>query len=176
MSESLLSLFKRERHEQIALVALYKRATWVKNPFGRSLKKRDMSDSLSKIKQFARKNIHIFCMFLTAFPLSYEQIASIALCSMLFFKEQPWLIHTLQKHNGSDALFTKERREGSVFTKEQREQFTLFKSNLLFRSFTHKNEWFTRKTKKWIPNLNMRHQSAEYETILSWIWDNPHIL
>ena len=161
---ALVALSKSD-HEWITFVALYKRATWVKNPFGCSLKKSDMSDSLSKNKQFARKNIHIFCMFLTAFPLSYEQIASIALCSMLFFKEQPWLIHSLQKHNGSDALYTKEWREGSVFTKEQQEQFTLFKSNLLFRSSTHK---------KWvIHSKNQRVNSqSEYETSVSWIWNN----
>ena len=117
-----LAALSKSDHEWITFVALYKRVTWVKNPFGRSLKKRDMSDSLSKNKQFARKNIHIFCMFLTAFPLS-------------------------------------------VFTKEQQEQFTLFKSNLLFRSSTHK--------KRVIHSKNQRVNSqSEYETSVSWIWNN----
>ena len=108
MSDLLLSLFKKEQpwanrsccslqksnREQIALVALLKRATWVIRSWS--------ALSLSKNKQFSGNNwyfLPLIWQFFPAFPLV---IRKRKLLPSLYTKEQPWAIHSCCSLKKSD--------------------------------------------------------------------------
>ena len=118
---------KKSDNEQIALVALYKRATVSESLF---TKERPWVNR----SWFSGKNLYILYIFhcFSIFMPNRELLPSL-FALWLFTKEWPWVICSrcsLHKSNASDLLF--------------------FKSTLLFRS--QKNEQFARKTKEGIPN------------------------
>ena len=103
MSDSLSLLFKKERREQIAVIALYRRVMRA-NCNGHSLKKSDVSDSVV-ISSFALKNEQITRKFRSFhYVVTVFHCFSPSLCPRANSSHCSSLHRSLKKSDGSDLL------------------------------------------------------------------------
>ena len=152
---SLLSLFTKEWPWAIALVALYKRATWV-NWSRRFLKNSNVRNSLVmganclQKTSASLKKIIFFHMFLTVFPLFMpkSELLPSLFTHLLFFKERierfdPITLYKIVMVSNLLRLFmTKERLRaicsGRSWQKSDGSDSLFFAIELIFHSFAHK--------------------------------------